>query len=64
MNDGQTRPAIVGVTTHRDREEAVDACVRHPETDKGRMCYCLCRKRELPGGSGVVESGCKRIGYR
>ena len=56
MNDGQTRPAIVGVTTHRDRDEAVAACVRHPEASKDRMRYDLCRKRGLPVGPRVVES--------
>ena len=58
MNDGPVVPVpvIAGVRPHRDRDEAVAACVRHQEASKDRMRYDLCRKRGLPVGSRVVES--------
>ena len=45
---------------HR-RFEAVSACIRTCEANMDRMRCDLYRRRELPVGSGIVESACKRI---
>ena len=61
LNSGRVDLVIAGLKPHRDRDEAVEACVRCMEANKGRMRCDACRKRRLPVGSGVVESACKRI---
>ena len=49
-----------GRPDHR-RPEAGAACIRTCEANMDRMRYDLCWRRELPVGSGIVESACKRI---
>ena len=61
LNGGRVDLVIAGLKPHRDRDEAVEACVRYMEANKDRMRYDIYRKRGLPVGSGVVESACKRI---
>ena len=61
LNGGRVDLVIAGLKPHRDRDEAVEACVRYMEANKDRMRYDVYRKRGLPVGSGVVESACKRI---
>ena len=46
---------------HRDRSEAVAACIRNCEANMDRMYCDLCGQRGLPVGSGIVESACKHI---
>ena len=61
LDDGQVACVIAGLKPHRDRDEAVAACIDYFEANKSRMRYDLCRERGLPVGSGVVESACKQI---
>ena len=60
-DDGQVARVIGDLKPHRDRDEAVAACIDYFEANKDRMRYDLCRERGLPVGSGVVESACKQI---
>ena len=60
-NDGRVDLAVAELKRHRERDEAVEVCVRCTEANKDRMRYDVYRKRGLPVGSGVVESACKRI---
>ena len=61
LDAGRVDRAIAALKPHRDRSEAVAACIRYYEANRDRMRYDLYRKRGLPVGSGVVESACKRI---
>ena len=60
MNAGRVDDVMADLKPHL-RLEAVATCIRTYETNKDRMRCDLCRKRELPIGSGVVESVCKQI---
>ena len=61
LDAGQVDRVIADLKPHRDRHEAVAACIRYYETNRDRMHYDLCRARGLPVGSGIVESACKQI---
>ena len=61
MNGGPVGPGVAGLKPHRDRDEAIAACAPFLESNRGRLRYDPRGKRGWPVGSGVVESGCKRI---
>ena len=56
----RVKRVVAALKRHR-RFEAVAACIRTCEANMDRMRCDLYRRRELPVGSGIVESDCKRI---
>ena len=52
---------IADPESHRDRDEAVAACIDCFEANKDRMRYNRSRIRGFPVGTGVVESVCTQI---
>ena len=56
----RVKRVVAALKRHR-RFEAVAACIRTCEANMDRMRCDLYRRRELPVGSGIVESACKRI---
>ena len=61
LNAGQVPRVIAGPEPHRDRDEAISACIRCFKANRDWMRCDRCRERGLPVGSGVVESTCKQI---
>lgn len=61
LNAGPVARVIAVLKPHRDRDEAVEACIVHFEANKDRMRCDRYRKRGLPIGSGVVESACRQV---
>ena len=60
LDAGRAERVVAALKRYR-RFEAVEACIRYCEANMDRMRYDLYRRRELPVGSGIVESVCKRI---
>ena len=59
LNDGSVARVIDDLKPHRDKVGTT--CIDCFEVNSDRMrCDCR-RKRDLPVGSGVVESACKQI---
>ena len=58
---GWIAQVIAALKPDRDWFEAVAACIRYCEANRGRMRCDLCRERGLPIGSGIAESTCKHI---
>ena len=54
--DRNCRTISTLLSWHRDRFEAVAACIRTCEANRDRMRYNLCRTRGLPVGSGIVKA--------
>ena len=60
LDAGRVKWVVAALKRHR-RFEAVAACIRTCEANTDRMRCDLCRRHELPVGSGIVESACQRI---
>ena len=61
LDAGRVAQITAALKPHRDRSEAVAACIRNCEANMDRMYCDLCGQRGLPVGSGIVESACKHI---
>ena len=61
---GQAAKVVRQLEPFSGRHKDVEACCRHFRNNLDRMRYDECRDRGIQAGSGVVESGCKRIGLR
>ena len=70
LNDGRVDLAVAGMKPHRERDEAVEACVRYMEANKDRMRCDACRsgpaswKAPASGSSGAGSSGRAAAGRR
>ena len=58
LDAGRVAQITAALKPHRDRSEAVAACIRNCEANMDRMYCDLCGQRGLPVGSGIVESAC------
>ena len=61
LSAGWVARVITALKPHRDRSEAVAACIRYYEVNRYRMRYGLNRKCDLQVGSGIAECACKHI---
>ena len=61
LDAGRVELVIAALMPHRDRPEAVMACICCYEANADRMQCDPYRKRGLLIGSGVVKSACKQI---